>query len=67
MIEPLNSSNDATPIFGLTKSQLQPIVDNIVPGETVVSFDILSIIRFRGFADIWHTDKPISLKSRSQP
>ena len=33
-------NDDITPIFGLTKSQLKPIIDNIVSGETVESFDV---------------------------
>jgi len=35
----LQSDNSITPVFGLTKAQLQPIVENAV-GEPVASFDI---------------------------
>ena len=31
---------DITPVFGLAKSQLRPIMDNIVSDETVDSFDV---------------------------
>lgn len=34
-----DDNEKVTPVFGLTKSQLQPVVDNIA-GETVTSFDI---------------------------
>lgn len=41
--------DDVTPIFGLTKAQLQPIADNIVSGDTVASFDVTIQHQIRGF------------------
>ena len=35
----LQPNEDVTPVFGLTKAQLRPIVDNIAR-EPVVSFDV---------------------------
>jgi hypothetical protein len=35
-----NLQNDVTPVFGLTRSQLIPIISNAVLNETVESFDI---------------------------
>ena len=35
-----NLQNDVTPVFGLTRSQLIPIISNAVPNEMLESFDI---------------------------
>jgi len=35
-----DGGDHVTPIFGLTKSQLRPIVESIVSGETVASFEV---------------------------
>ena len=36
----IQTSDDITPVFRLTKSQLKPIIDNIVSDKTVESFDV---------------------------
>jgi hypothetical protein len=44
-----SSDSDITPVFGLTKAQLQPVIHNIVPDETVVSFDIVIEHQVQGY------------------
>jgi hypothetical protein len=43
------SRDDTTPIFGLTKDQLRPIIDNIVGDDKVISFDVTIEHRIQGF------------------
>ncbi len=35
-----NPQKNTTPVFGLTKKQLRPILDNIVSDDTVASFEV---------------------------
>jgi len=41
--------SDVTPVFDLTKSQLRLIIDNIVDGDIVVSFDVAIQHQVQGF------------------
>ena len=49
MAEASDSRGDVTPVFGLTKAQLRPIVGNIVPDEPVASFDVAIEHQVQGF------------------
>lgn len=50
-------NNDITPVFGLTKAQLRPIIGNIV-SEPVVSFDVTIERQVQGFSG-YSADKVI--------
>ncbi|MFC1716099.1 phosphotransferase [Candidatus Poribacteria bacterium] len=49
MTEVSDSDNNVTPIFGLTRSQLRPIIEGIVRHEPVVSFDIIIEHQVQGY------------------
>lgn len=44
-----DSRSDVTPVFGLTKAQLRPIIDDIASDEPVVSFDVAIEHQVQGF------------------
>ena len=47
------TKNTVTPIFGLTTSQLRPIIEEIAHGEPIVSFDITiehQVHGYRGYS-----------------
>ena len=43
------NSDDVTPVFGLTRSQVQPLIGNIVGDDRIVSFDVTIEHQVQGF------------------
>lgn len=44
-----HANDEATPVFGLTKAQLRPIISSAVPDEPVASFDVSIQHQVHGF------------------
>ena len=58
MRESFNGCDEVASIFRLTRARLQPIIDNIVSDESVVSFDVAIQHQVRGFSG-YSADKAI--------